>query len=173
MAEKYRLAMMKQLLTPAWDAASVKWKQMALAKRKYTDVKLERIERSIADDLTFLAAHPTRRSNSEALARSREFKEVMRQRIRDIAASRDLSDEEIKPVLRLKYREIGEFTEKHGVNPRWLFEGRGPIFEKGAIRLSPNMTGSELAAAVATMPEADQQAIRAMVREVLQEERDQ
>ena len=34
------------------------------------------------------------------------------------------------------------------------------------------MTGGELAAVVATMPEADQQAIRATVREILQE-RDQ
>jgi hypothetical protein len=50
----------------------------------------------IADDEAFLAAHPTRRSNSKAMARSREFKDAMRQRIGDIAASRDLSDEEIR-----------------------------------------------------------------------------
>ena len=40
------------------------------------------------------------------------------------------------------------------------------------VGLSPNMTGGELAAVVAKMPEADQQAIRATVREILQE-RDQ
>ena len=46
----------------------------------------------------------------------------------------------------------------------------GPrIFKKDQIRLSPNMTGSEFAAVVATIPMADQQAIRAMVREILQE----
>jgi two-component system, NarL family, invasion response regulator UvrY len=33
-----------------------------------------------------------RQSNSEAIARRREFKDAMRQRIRDIAASRDLSE---------------------------------------------------------------------------------
>jgi hypothetical protein len=104
--------------------------------------------------------------------RRREFKDAMRQRIRDIAASRDLSDEEIKPVLRLKHREIGEFTEKHGVNLEWLLEGKGRIFKKDPIRLSPNMTGDEFAAVVATMPMADQQAIGVMVREMLQE-RDQ
>jgi hypothetical protein len=87
-------------------------------------VKSDRIERAIADDLAFLAAHPVRQSNSEAMARRREFKEAMRQRIRDIAASRDLSDEEIKPVLKLKHHEIAEFTEKHGVNLEWLLEGR-------------------------------------------------
>ena len=36
-----------------------------------------------------------RRTNSEAMARNREFKGAMRRRIRDIAASRDLSDEDI------------------------------------------------------------------------------
>jgi hypothetical protein len=37
--------------------------------------------------------------------------DAMRQRIRVIAASCDLSDEEIKPVLRLKHEEVGRFTE--------------------------------------------------------------
>jgi len=106
------------------------------------------------------------------MVRRREFKEAVRQRIRDIAASRDLSDEEIKPVLKLKHHEIAEFTEKHGVNVEWLLEGKGRIFKKDSIRLSPNSTGAEFAAVVATMPMADQQAIRTMVREIVQE-RDQ
>jgi hypothetical protein len=54
----------------------------------------------------------------------------MRQRIRDIAASRDLSDEEIKPVLRLKHQEIGAFAIKYSVSLTWLLEGAGPIFKK-------------------------------------------
>jgi hypothetical protein len=129
----WRAALVDQLLTPAPDAASVKWKQAVLAKgdHQYTDVKSERIERAIADDLAFLAAHPVRRSNSEAWARRREFKEAMRQRIRDIAASRDLSDEEIEPVLKLKHHEIANFSEKHAVNVEWLPEGKGRIFESG------------------------------------------
>jgi hypothetical protein len=176
LVEKWRAAFVRQLLTPAWDAASVAWKQTKLASERkgyYSlDVKPERIERAIADDLAFLAAHPVRQSNSEAMAHRREFKEAMRQRIRDIAASRDLSDEEIRPVLKLKHHEIANFTEKHGVNVDWLLEGKGRIFKKDPIRLSPNMTGNEFAAVVATMPEADQQAIRATVREILQE-RDQ
>jgi hypothetical protein len=47
------------------DGASVKWKQAALARGDhcYTRVKPERIERAIADDLAFLAAHPVRQSN--------------------------------------------------------------------------------------------------------------
>jgi hypothetical protein len=171
---KYREAVAQQLLTPAPDTAAIAWKRAALksGQHEYTDVKTERIERAIADDLAFLAAHPVRRSNSEEMAHRREFKEAMRQRIRDIAASRDLSDEEIKPALSLKHHEIAEFTEKHGVNLEWLLEGKGRIFNKDPIRLSPNMSGNEFAAVVTTMPEADQQAIRATVREILQE-RDQ
>ena len=103
------------------------------------------------------------------MARRREFKEAMRQRIREIAASRDLSDEEIMPVLKLKHHEIANFTEKHGVNLGWLLEGKGRIFKKDPIGLSPNMTGGELAAVVTTLEPADQQAIRVMVDEIFQE----
>jgi hypothetical protein len=62
---RWREALARQLLTPAPDAASVKWKQTALAAgdHEYTGVKTERIERAIADDLAFLAAHPVRQSN--------------------------------------------------------------------------------------------------------------
>jgi hypothetical protein len=171
MVGRWRAALVKQLLTPASDVASVNWKQAALARgqHRYTDVKPERIERAIADDLAFLAAHPVRRSNSEAMAHRREFNDAMRQRIRDIAASRDLSDEDIKPVLKLKHQEIVKFTEKHGVNVEWLLEGKGRVFEKDPIRLSPNSTGAEFAAVVATMPMSDQMAIRTMVDDLSQE----
>ena len=65
MVGKWRAAIAKQLLTPAWNVASVKWKQSALAggQHEYTGVKTERIEHAIADDLAFLAAHPARQSN--------------------------------------------------------------------------------------------------------------
>ena len=53
----------------------------------------------------------------------------MRQRVREIAATRDLSDEDIKPVLRLKHQEIGRFCQTHGVNLGWLLEGVEPIFK--------------------------------------------
>jgi hypothetical protein len=58
------------------------------------------------------------------------------------------------------------------VNLEWLLEGEGRIFKKDPIRISPNMSGSEFAAVVTTLPMADQQAISTMVREILQE-RDQ
>jgi hypothetical protein len=171
---KWREGVAKRLLTPAPTLADVAWKR---AKVKSDDFKqlpiaLARAERAIADDVAFLTAHPTRRSNSEAMARKREFNEAMRQRIRDVAVARNLSDEEIKPALSLRHEAVGEFVEKHGVNWPWLLEGNGRIFESDPIRLSPNMSGNEFAAVVATMPEADQQVIRATVREILQE-RDQ
>jgi hypothetical protein len=92
--------------------------------------------------------------------------------LRDIAASRDLSDEEIKlikPALSRKHYKLVQFVEKYGVNWQWLLEGMGRIFEKDPIRLSSISTGAECAAVVATMPTADQQAIRTMVREIVQE----
>jgi hypothetical protein len=172
LVDTWREAVVKQLLTPAPDGAAVAWKRAKLAGRGFSHLptKAERIERVIAEDLAFLAAHPTRRSNSEAMAHKREFNDAMRQRIREIAASRDLSDEEIKPVLSLKHQRVAEFVDKHGVNFEWLLEGRGRTFKKDPIRLCPNMTGGELAAVVATMPMADQQEIRAKARELLQEQ---
>ncbi len=151
MVQRWRAALVKQLLTPAWDVASVKWKQAAFARGDhcYTGVKPERIERAIADDLAFLAAHPVRQSNSEAMAHRREFKEAMRQRIRDIAESRDLSDEEIRPVLKLKHHEIANFTEKHGVNVEWLLEGKGRIFKSGRHHEAPAPIAQEAEPATA------------------------
>jgi hypothetical protein len=51
--------------SPSLPTRTVQWKQAALARgeHRYTDVKPERIERAIADDLEFLAAHPVRQSN--------------------------------------------------------------------------------------------------------------
>jgi hypothetical protein len=74
----YRKALVEQLLTPAPDLAAVSWKKATHAKsqHRYVDcadlrsallaphVKAEQIgrliERAIADDEAFLAAHPTR-----------------------------------------------------------------------------------------------------------------
>jgi hypothetical protein len=154
----WRTSLVKQLLTPAPDVGAVTWKRTQLAGEQYAHVgvKRERIERAIADDVAFLEAHPTRRS----IAASRQFKEAMRQRIKDIAASRDLSAEDIKGVMTLKHHEIAEFTEKHGVNIEWLLEGKGRIFTKDVL------TGEEFATVVATLPLADQQEILAKMREM-------
>jgi hypothetical protein len=122
---KYREALAQQMRTPVSDIAGLKWKQEALAKERYhyTGVTPERLRQAIAEDAAWLAAHPTRRSNSEAMARSREFKEAMRQRIREVAADRGLSDEHIKPALSLKHHEIARFSEQQGVSIGWQLEG--------------------------------------------------
>jgi len=64
--DRYREAIAKQLLTPAPDTMSVKWKQAALAqegRRLHDSVTAAQIERVIAKDTAFLAAHPIRQSN--------------------------------------------------------------------------------------------------------------
>jgi hypothetical protein len=64
MVRQWRSALARQVLTPAPDANSVKWKQALLDSGDFenVDVKTERVERAIADDVEFLEAHPTRRS---------------------------------------------------------------------------------------------------------------
>jgi hypothetical protein len=63
----WRRAIVQQLLTPAPDFGAVAWKKAALARgeHEYTDIKTERLERAIADDLAFLAAHPLRQSKQQ------------------------------------------------------------------------------------------------------------
>ena len=64
MVRRWREALVSQVLTPAPDANSVKWKQAVLdsGDLENAEVKTERVERAIADDIAFLEAHPTRRS---------------------------------------------------------------------------------------------------------------
>jgi len=45
-------------------------------QHRYTDVKSEHLKLVIANDLAFLAAHPVRHKNSEAVARRRGFNEA-------------------------------------------------------------------------------------------------
>jgi hypothetical protein len=52
----------------------------------------------------------------------------VRQRIRDIAAARDIPDDEIRPVLNLRHHQIAKFVETYNVSLDWLLEGKGRIF---------------------------------------------
>jgi hypothetical protein len=58
----WREAVAKQILTPAPDARAITWKRAQLASKSacYLPIKAARIEQAIADDIAFLAAHPTR-----------------------------------------------------------------------------------------------------------------
>ena len=64
---KYRAAIMAQLLTPAPTAREIEWKRAVFkhGDHKHTDIKPERIERAIAEDVEFLRTHPTRRSGKQ------------------------------------------------------------------------------------------------------------
>ncbi len=123
--DEWRAALVAQMLTPAPDMGAVRWKQGKLVGDdiRRTDANLEKLRRAIAADLEWLAAHPTRKSkpmSAEAKQQRRKFKEAMRQRIRDIAASRDIPDDEIRPVLSLRHHLVGEFAEKYNVSLDWL-----------------------------------------------------
>jgi hypothetical protein len=61
LVDRWRAALVKQLLTPAPDIGAVAWKraQLRAENYRYSGVKPEHIERAVADDVAFLEAHPT------------------------------------------------------------------------------------------------------------------
>ena len=71
---KYRQAWARLMLTPAPDMQSVTWKraQLKAENHKHTDLKTERIERAIADDVEFLKAHPSRRGGGRSSNQGQE-----------------------------------------------------------------------------------------------------
>jgi hypothetical protein len=125
---RWREAVVQQLLTPAPDLAAITWKRAKLAGKEITHlpIKAERIEQAIAEDVAFLAAHPARRFNKQAVVHRREFKAAMRQRIREVAAARGLSEADITPALKLKHQELGGFCKTYGVNLAWCSKAAGP-----------------------------------------------
>jgi hypothetical protein len=90
---QWREALMRKMLTPTPDGAAITWRHMTLAggQHKHVGMRSEKLERGIAADQAFIDNHPTRRPDPEKVGRRRAFKEAMRQRIRKIAALRDLS----------------------------------------------------------------------------------
>lgn len=129
----WRAAKANQLLTPAYQAAGVLWKKAQVSSGiRHLPVEPGQVRRAIEADEAFLASHPVRHTRSpEAKAHSRAFKEAMRQRIREVAVLRTLSDDEFRPALRLRHQHIGEFCEAHGVNLGWLLKGEGEMFKRG------------------------------------------
>ncbi len=100
----WRGALMRQLLTPAPDGRAIEWKRRTFAsgQHEHTDTKPERIERAIADDVTFLAAHPVRQSKQQDGAEQPETAEQAA--LRTMARNATLaapepppSEEELKP----------------------------------------------------------------------------
>jgi hypothetical protein len=64
MVDLWRAALVKQILTPAPDAAAVAWKraQLRAENYRYSGVKPERLQSAIDADVEWLEAHPSRRS---------------------------------------------------------------------------------------------------------------
>jgi hypothetical protein len=65
---KWRETVAKQLITPAPTLAAVAWKRAKIKSDEFKrlPISLARAERAIADDLAFLAAHPTRKRRDAA-----------------------------------------------------------------------------------------------------------
>jgi hypothetical protein len=99
MVGKWREALVRQLLTPAPDTRSVAWKQMTLASRRYRYVKSEQIERAIADDLAFLAAHPVRWPMTKAAKKKPARKPSTKAADGEIEAKRAKAYREMEPHL--------------------------------------------------------------------------
>jgi hypothetical protein len=116
------------ILTKVFRAA-VEWKRAKLHDLRTIPIKAERVERAIAADEAFLAAHPTKRMDPAKVEASRAFKVAARQRIRDVAAELGLSDGQIKPALSLRHQAIADFIGKYRVTANWLLEGSGPMLK--------------------------------------------
>jgi hypothetical protein len=65
---KWRETVAKQLITPAPTLAAVAWKRAKIKSDEFKRLPISpaRAERAIADDLAFLAAHPTRKRRDAA-----------------------------------------------------------------------------------------------------------
>ena len=64
LAERYREAVATLLRLPAPDQAAINWKRSRLRQEPYwglCDVPHEEVEKAIADDEAFLAAHPIKK----------------------------------------------------------------------------------------------------------------
>lgn len=69
LVKRWREALVRQMLTPAPDMAAVRWKQAILVSKRheytFTVEHIERTKRAIAEDIAFLAAHPTKWRSSK------------------------------------------------------------------------------------------------------------
>jgi hypothetical protein len=132
MVAKYREAIMAQLLTPAPTAREIEWKRAAFkaGDHEYTDVKPERIERAIADDVEFLRTHPTRRSGKQGmdpkkLEERRTWKAAFRARVTLYAEQNGIDKSELAWLGRIKHEHLAAFADRYGLSYEWLLEGSG------------------------------------------------
>jgi hypothetical protein len=129
---QYRAAIMAQLLTPAPTAREIEWKRAVFkhGDHEHTDIKPERIERAIADDVEFLRTHPTRRSGKQGmdpkkLEERREWKAAFRARVTLYAEQNGIDKSELAWLGRIKHQDLAAFAERHRLSYNWLLEGEG------------------------------------------------
>jgi hypothetical protein len=128
----WRAALMQQLLTPAPTISEVTWKRAKLkaGQHKHTDVKPERIERAIADDVEFLRTHPVRQSGNKGmdpqkLKERREWKAAFRARVILYAEQNGIDESELAWLSRIKHQDLAAFGERHRLSYNWLLTGEG------------------------------------------------
>jgi hypothetical protein len=129
---KYRAAIVAQLLTAAPTAREVEWKRAAFkgGDHEYTDIKPERIERAIADDVEFLRTHPTRRSGKQGmdpkkLEERRAWKAAFRSRVTLLAEQNGIDKSELVWLGRIKHQDLVAFADRHRLSYNWLLTGKG------------------------------------------------
>ena len=122
---KYRQAWARLMLTPAPDMRSVTWKRAELKaeNHKPTDLKTERIERAIADDVEFLKEHPTRQTRG-LMDKAREWKTAFRARVTLYAEQNGIDKSELAWLGRIKHEHLAAFADRYGLSYEWLLEGR-------------------------------------------------
>jgi hypothetical protein len=64
--QRWQEALFEQMITPAPAKVHVAWKQRQIEKFKHRPDQLRQVEKAIADDEAFLAAHPVQRPRRAA-----------------------------------------------------------------------------------------------------------
>jgi hypothetical protein len=129
---KYRAAIMAQLLTPALNAREVEWKHAVFkgGDHEHTDIKPERIERAIADDVEFLRTHPVRQSGKKGmdpqkLEERRAWNAAFRSRVTLFAEQNGIDKSKLAWLGRSRHQDLTAFAERHRLSYNWLLTGEG------------------------------------------------
>ena len=119
-------------LESAIPPLDIVWKRAAFnaGQHRYTDVKPERIERAIDDDVEYLRTYPTRRSGKQGmdpkkLEERRAFKAAMRARVALYAERNGIDKSELAWLGRIKHQDLAAFADRHRLSLEWLLTGEG------------------------------------------------
>jgi len=125
---KYRAALVQKLLTPAPTGADIAWKRAAFnaGQHRYPDVKPERIERAIDDDVEYLRTHPTRRSAKQGMdPKKLEERRAFNARVALYAERNGIDKSELAWLGRIKHQDLAAFADRHQLSLEWLLTGEG------------------------------------------------